>query len=378
MKVCVYAIACNEEENIDTWLKSMSEADEIYVMVDGRSTDNTFNILKSRGVHVKKKTIKPWRFDVARNENLKMVPQDADICVCTDLDEVFTPGWRKILESKWQKNTNYAFYDYWHNAGSPNEPPNIMRYSKIHDRNSFVWNWPIHEYIVQKDPNKVLNSITLEGVMLKHYPKNKARPYTEMLQDAVNQTPNDIRLLSLLAEGYLNEGKLDKVEPLLLRLKNNNDLQNQPFFYCFTYKMFIQLAKKNKDFLKAQNYAYECMSKIDNCKTIICELAGALIDQNKDFELALALFKKALTINNYIIAEREVEWKDDSLIYNYISICYWYLKDYKSALNNVNKAISLTKNENNLNTYISNKKLYEDTIKNNRKKTKAKTNENNK
>ena len=43
--------------------------------------------------------IAPWRFDTARNRSLALVPEDADICVCTDLDEVFHPGWRAALES---------------------------------------------------------------------------------------------------------------------------------------------------------------------------------------------------------------------------------------------------------------------------------------
>mgnify|MGYP005610256505 FL=1 len=97
-KVCVYAISKNEEKFVDRWYESMKEADEIYVLDTG-STDNTFSLLKEKGVHVKKKKISPWRFDVARNESLKLLPDDTDICVCTDLDEVFNKGWRKELEN---------------------------------------------------------------------------------------------------------------------------------------------------------------------------------------------------------------------------------------------------------------------------------------
>ena len=86
-KVCVYAISKNEEQFIERWYNSVKEADEIYVLDTG-STDNTRKKLKKLGAHVKKKIIKPWRFDVARNESLKMVPNDADICICTDLDDV--------------------------------------------------------------------------------------------------------------------------------------------------------------------------------------------------------------------------------------------------------------------------------------------------
>ena len=74
----------------------MSEADYIVVMDTG-STDKTIEMLKERGVYVEIKEIKPWRFDIARNESMKLIPKDADIAVCTDLDELFEPGWADAL-----------------------------------------------------------------------------------------------------------------------------------------------------------------------------------------------------------------------------------------------------------------------------------------
>ena len=51
--------------------------------------DNSLELFRTLGVDVKQEIIKPWRFDVARNKSLELVPKDTDICVCTDLDEVF-------------------------------------------------------------------------------------------------------------------------------------------------------------------------------------------------------------------------------------------------------------------------------------------------
>ena len=102
MKVIVYAIRKNEEKFAKRWADNMSEADEIYVLDTG-SQDKTIEILKQNGVIVKQGLIYPWRFDTARNLSLDLVPWDADICVCTDLDELFTKGWRKELECVWQK-----------------------------------------------------------------------------------------------------------------------------------------------------------------------------------------------------------------------------------------------------------------------------------
>ena len=111
MKICVYAICKNEEKFVDRWYNSMKEADEIYVLDTG-STDNTVEKLKEKGINVEVKIISPWRFDVARNESLQMLPNDTDICVCTDLDEVFNKGWRKELEKIWKKDTTRCRYIY--------------------------------------------------------------------------------------------------------------------------------------------------------------------------------------------------------------------------------------------------------------------------
>ena len=100
MKVVVYAICKNEEAHIKRWYESMKEADEIYVLDTG-SSDNSVNLLKSLGVNVKEKKYEVFNFDVARNDALEMVPENVNICVSTDLDEVFEKGWRDNLEKIW-------------------------------------------------------------------------------------------------------------------------------------------------------------------------------------------------------------------------------------------------------------------------------------
>ena len=55
-KIVVYAICKNEEKFVERWIKSMSEADEIYVLDTG-STDQTVTLLKKFGAKVKIKNI---------------------------------------------------------------------------------------------------------------------------------------------------------------------------------------------------------------------------------------------------------------------------------------------------------------------------------
>ena len=75
MKITVYAISKNEEKFAARWVKSMAEADHICVLDTG-SMDGTVEILADLGVIVRREEIVPWRFDVARNRSMELIPED--------------------------------------------------------------------------------------------------------------------------------------------------------------------------------------------------------------------------------------------------------------------------------------------------------------
>ena len=204
MKICVYAISKNEEKFVKRWTESMKEADEIYVLDTG-STDNTVKLLKENNVHVKIKEIIPWRFDIARNESLNLVPLDTDICVCTDLDEVFEKGWRKRLEEAWQKDTTRARYTYNWSLDKNNIPKVTFYTEKIHTRNNYTWINPVHE-VLSCSTNE--NSIIINDLVLNHYPDiTKSRSsYLPLLELAIKEDPSNDRNMHYLGREYMYYG----------------------------------------------------------------------------------------------------------------------------------------------------------------------------
>jgi glycosyltransferase involved in cell wall biosynthesis len=147
-KICVYAICKNESKFVERWYNSMKEADCI-VVLDTGSTDDTVEQLKKVGVNkVEIKPINPWRFDVARNESLKLVPEGYNILVCTDLDETFEEGWADKVRNAWNDSLERIEYKYsWshYDNGNPNQS---FMYNKIHSRN-WIWKFPVHECLVR-------------------------------------------------------------------------------------------------------------------------------------------------------------------------------------------------------------------------------------
>lgn len=204
MKITVYAICKNEQQFVDRWIDSMSEADEI-VVLDTGSTDDTVKKLQNRGVKVSKKIIKPWRFDVARNESLKLVSADTDICVCTDLDEVFESGWRKKIEDSWSKNTRQLKYKYVWSVLPSGEDGVTFLYEKIHALKGFKWVYPVHEVLCsspQVTPKEVSEN---RNIILRHYPDpTKSRgQYLSLLELSVKENPLSDRNTHYLAREYM-------------------------------------------------------------------------------------------------------------------------------------------------------------------------------
>ena len=146
MKIVVYAIAKNEGFFVDRWMDSMSEADQV-VVLDTGSDDGTAERLRARGAQVTVERIVPWRFDRARNRSLELVPEDADVCVCTDLDEVFHPGWRSALERAWTPGTRQASYRYTWSFQPDGSEGVVFWQEKIHARRGFRWVHPVHEVL---------------------------------------------------------------------------------------------------------------------------------------------------------------------------------------------------------------------------------------
>ena len=209
-KVCVYAISKNEEKFVDKWVDSMQEADLI-IVADTGSKDNTVEKLKQRGVQVEQITVDPWRFDLARNLSMDFVPGDTDICVCTDLDEVFDAGWREKLENAWSPETTRLRYSYTYGFHPDGTPIVTYLYEKIHRRNDFRWIYPVHEILEYSgsDPDTYA---TETSIHLKHYPDHtKSRSnYLNLLELSAKEFPLYDRNIHYLGREYLYHQKYDE------------------------------------------------------------------------------------------------------------------------------------------------------------------------
>lgn len=191
LKVAVYTIALNEEGFVKSWYQSAKEADYLLI-ADTGSTDNTQRTAQRLGINVVSISVKPWRFDDARNASLAMLPKDIDYCIALDMDEVLLPGWRQELEKAHANGWTRPRYQYtwsWNADGSPG-----LQYGgdKIHTRNNYRWKHPVHEVLNVYAMDEVQGWTDLE---IHHHPdSSKPRSqYLPLLKLSVEEDPSDDR-----------------------------------------------------------------------------------------------------------------------------------------------------------------------------------------
>jgi len=184
-KIAVYAISKNEEQFVERFCASGKEADVI-VIADTGSTDGTACRALACGAQVHDIYISPWRFDLARNAALALVPRDVDICVSLDLDEELQPGWREEIERVWDlgKTTRLRYMFDW-GAGI------AFKYEKIHARHGYFWHHPCHEYpIADGRITEVWADTDALLVIHKPDPTKSRGQYLDLLALSVKEDPH--------------------------------------------------------------------------------------------------------------------------------------------------------------------------------------------
>ena len=215
MKIWVYAISKNERQFCERFMASCKEADGVSVLDTG-SEDGTAERLIELGADVGVRKFTPWRFDFARNAALDMVPEDVDVCVSLDLDEVLAPGWRKALEVAWAQGVTRARYTYiWSHAADGRDGVTFFA-DKIHARHGYKWRYPVHETLVSEWPE---TQVVIPDLRVDHWadPHKSRASYLPLLELAVREDPANDRNTHYLGREYMFHRRYGEAMETLLR-----------------------------------------------------------------------------------------------------------------------------------------------------------------
>ena len=352
-KIIVYAISKNEESFVDRWYESMKEADQIYVLDTG-STDKTVEKLKSHNIYVKQEIINPWRFDIARNKSLDLVPLDADICICTDLDEVFQKGWREKLEGSWNDKITRAKYNYNWYIDEDNNPKISYYLDKIHTRKNYRWIYPVHEIL--ENTNNKESIITLDNITRNHYPdRNKSRSsYLPLLELAIKENPNDDRNMHYLGREYMYYNQNDKA---IKTLKKHLKLESATWKdeRCASMRFIARCYIRKNNYKQANVWYEKAIKEAPYLRDPYVEKA-LLNFTEKDYNKVIYLCNKALDIKHNQKTYINETFSYDHTIYDLLSLCYYYKNEKDLSLYYINKAIEINPK---LDRLKENKKIFE-------------------
>jgi len=298
-KIAVYAIAKNEEMFVERFCNSAKDADYI-VIADTGSVDNTIAKSKEFTSHVYSISIQPWRFDHARNASLALVPSDADICICLDLDEVMVDGWRGMVERAWKGATRLRYKFDWSNG--------VLFYSdKIHSRAGYSWIHPCHEVLKYNGTEQMA---TIHDLLIVHKPDNsKSRgSYLGLLEMAYKETPDDPRTMLYYGRElsfYGNHG--EALQVLRKYVDRDNYLPEKAYACSLIGKAFLACGNH----VDAELYLLRGVYYDGSQRRGLCDLAE-FYQARENWPLSKLYAEKALAIK-----ERAMVYTEDPLAWTH-------------------------------------------------------------
>ena len=336
MKIAVYAICKNEEKFASRWAQTAAEADEV-VVLDTGSEDNSVALLRQRGVSVYEERVEPWRFDVARNRSLERVSADADVCVCLDLDEVLSPGWRQAIERAWQGCDQLEYRYVW--SFTPDGSDGVVFYAcKIHARHGFRWIHPVHEVLSCDHTPRIARA---GGLQIEHHPdpaKSRAQ-YLPLLELAVREDPHNDRNMHYLGREYLFRGRYGECIDTLkrhVRMPEATWADEK----CASFRYMARAYQAQGQAGEAERYLLHAVVMAPHLREGWVEL-GRLYYAREDWSGVAFCMTRALRIENRpdtYISEPE-SW--GALPWDLLSLAEYHLGLREKAVEAVQRAIEL-------------------------------------
>ncbi len=341
-KVAVYAICKNEEKFVKRWYERVKEADGVFVLDTG-STDNTADELRKLGANVTIKKISPWRFDVARNESLNLVPEDYDICVCIDIDEVISKGWKEKLENIWKNGVNHLRYNYnWSHDENGNPAVNFY-IEKIHARHGFRWIHPVHEILEFSGDKEIW--ATTDEITVDHWPDdNKSRSsYLPLLELSVKENPEDDRNVHYLGREYMFYGKYNEAIDTLIKHLNLKSATWKDE-RCASMRFIARCYKYLKRYDEARMWLDKAVNEAPYLRDPYMERA-LLEYELGNWNEVKKYCHEALQIKKHEKSYINEPFSWNYTVYDLLSIASFNLEEYEEALKYSSLALNMEPND---------------------------------
>jgi len=266
MEVTLYAIAKNEENNIDKFIENSKKFSHT-VVVDTGSTDNTVQLLKDAGIEVYEhpQTDEEFDFSIARNQALSYVKTDwaFSLDFNESVDEFFPQGLDVI------SNEFTAFrHERYDNKSDEEEPVKSNEvHVRFHRTKNYIWVNAVHEIPSFLPTESHLNESVVDTTIkiTKKVQKSISKElfYLSICEREYEKNKKNWYYIWFIFNHYFSVKNLEKA------LNYGQEFLNQssPYFNQFRVDCFItcsQIFLMQNNIQSAANYAFHAVSEAMN------------------------------------------------------------------------------------------------------------------
>ena len=347
MRIGIYGPVKNEIKHVQAWYDSCKDADIICV-ADTGSTDGTPELMRQLGVQVTDVRIMPWRFDLAFNVAMSLLPDNIDICIRLDTDERLVEGWRDALETAWKPETTRLRYPYVWNWNADGTPGRSWYGDRIHNRVGYYWMGHTHEGLTSRLPE--VHTFT-DDFQIHHFPDPKSKSGDlSLLEESVREWPHDSRIKAYLGREYAYQKIWDKCAATY---KEFLGMSYDTVERCQALTTLAQAEPENKLFWLKQA-AYEVPTHREPLVALAQHYYEAA-DWKHCYDYAHRALKVTKHPMDYTCTPEAWGWQPHDLL----SIAAWNLKLYDESLAQAKLALDKLPNDKRLQ---NNMELIEDFI----------------
>jgi glycosyltransferase involved in cell wall biosynthesis len=264
MNITLYAIAKNEEKNVEKFIENSKKFTNT-VVVDTGSTDNTVKLLRQAGieVHEHPQTQEEFDFSKARNQALSYVKTEwaFSLDFNEDIDDFFPNGFDVI-----SKEFTAFKHERYDKIGDQKPTLGQSAHIRFHRTNNYTWINAVHETPIFIPSKEYLNEITVDTTIKItkniHNTVNKQLFYLSICEREYKKCKN-IYYLWFIFKHYFEVKNINKTLELGQEYLNLSKAYFDPtrvdvFIMCSI--VLIQL----KNIHQASNYSFHALSEAMN------------------------------------------------------------------------------------------------------------------
>lgn len=265
MDITLYAIAKNEEKNIEKFIKN-AEKFEHTIVVDTGSTDNTVQLLRDAGitVHEHPQSREEFDFSKARNMALSYVETDwaFSLDFNEDIDDFFPEGLGVISEEF--TAFNHKRYD---KEGDADPTLGQSAHVRFHRTKNYIWVNAVHETPFFMPTESHLNEVSVDTtikITKEIQPSvDKQLFYLSICEREYEKDSNNSYYLWFILKHYYEVKNFEKASQLCQEYLNIS----KPYFDPSRVDVFIMysiILINQQNIQIAANYSFHALSEAMN------------------------------------------------------------------------------------------------------------------